>query len=183
MARKSFVELSNDLLTAFPDNISGLITPAILRAYFQEFLDAIRPAYGLLDLPGPTVQTLQTTYAPLVCTTGQVSAIPDFTVTPATGTVNRVAAGMTRLTASLDIECTQGRVVWVSVYKNGLPTPWIISTVGEGAGKPASVALAALSYDASPVAYQFMVKCDTAGTAVTFSNGIFIAETVPVNAY
>jgi hypothetical protein len=183
MPRKSFVQLQADLTTSFPDNITGLITPAILRTYINNFLEAIRPAYGLLTRDTPNVQNLGTTDTPLVFESGSVSDVPDYTTTPATGTINRLAAGTTRLTFTTTIEGAVGRVVTASLYKNGAVTPWRVSGTLQGAGKPVDIVLVALQYDGAAAAYQMQVKADTAGTSTTFSNVDVIAETVPVNAY
>jgi hypothetical protein len=183
MARKSFVQLQADLLTAFPDNITGLITPAILRNYLNNFLEAIRPAYGLLSRTTPNAQTLQLADAPIVFETGYVSDVPDFTTTPATGTATRLAAGSTSVNFNCSAEGTAGRIVTVTFYKNGVATSWRGSGTLGGAGKPVEIAFTALVYEGAAAAYQLQAKCDTAGTLVTFSSMDALAQTVPVNAY
>jgi hypothetical protein len=183
MARKSFVQLQADLATAFPDNITGLITPAILRNYLNSFLEAIRPAYGLLSRTTPNVQTLQLTDTPVVFETGFVSDVPDYTTTPATGVINRLEAGTTTVTFNCSVEGTAGRIVTVTLYKNSVATSWRGSATLGGAGKPVEIALTSLSYEGGAAAYQLQAKCDTAGTSVTFSSMDALAQTVPVNAY
>lgn len=183
MARKSFVQLQADLATAFPDNITGLITPTILRTYLNSFLEAIRPAYGLLSRTTPNAQTLQLTDTPVVFETGYVSDVPDFTATPATGTISRLEAGSTSVNFNCSAEGTAGRIVTVTLYKNGVATSWRGSATLGGAGKPVEIAFAALSYEGAAAAYQLQAKCDTAGTSVTFSSMDVLTQTVPVNAY
>jgi len=183
MPRKSFVELANELVVDFPDNVTGAITPAILRTYFNNFLDAIRPAYGIISRETPAVQVLGVADVPLIFEVGSVSTVPDYTVTPASGTVTRLAAGTTRLTFTTTIDTAVGRIITVTLYKNGVATPWRISATGGGAGKPVDIALNALQYDAGAAVYQWQVRADAASTNTTFSNVDCIAETVPVNAY
>src|SRR5574343_161661 len=183
MARKSFVQLQADLLTAFPDNITGLITPEILRTYFNNFLEAIRPAYGLLSRPNPTAQILNTSDAPVVFDVGYVSDVPDYTVAQATGTVTRLEAGTTRITLNATIEAANGRLISLTLYKNGVATAWRASVTAQGAGKPVDMSIVALAYEGAQAIYQLQAKADTAGTSVTFSNMDMLAETVPVNAY
>jgi hypothetical protein len=183
MARKSFVQLEADLLTSFPDNITGLITPQVVRNYFVELLHALRPAYALLSRTTPNIQTLQITDAPVVFETGYVSDVPDFSATPATGVFNRLEAGTTTATFNCSVEGTSGRIVTVTLYKGGVATSWRGSATLQGAGKPVEIAFSSLSYDGSGVAYQLQAKCDTAGTAVTFSSMDVLAQVVPVNAY
>ena len=183
MARKSFVQLQQDLLTAFPDNITGLITPAILRGFLDSFLQAIRPAYGLVSRPNATAQVVTSTDAPLVFDSGYVSDVPDFVATPATGTLQRVDAGTTRMTLNATMEGANGRLVSMTLYKNGVPTAWKASVTLAGAGKPVDVSMYSLTYDGAPAAYQMRVKCDTASESISFSNMDFFAESIPVNAY
>jgi hypothetical protein len=183
MARKSFIQLSADLLVDFPDNITGLITPAIVRAYFQKVFDAIRPAYGLLSRTTPNAQTLQLTDAPVVFETGYVSDVPDYTTTPATGVLQRLEAGTTTINLNCSVEGTAGRIVTITLYKNGVATPWKGSATLGGVGKPVEIAFTALNYEGGAAQYQLQVKCDTAGTSVTFSGMDALAQTVPVNTY
>lgn len=183
MARKSYVQLQQQLPISFPDNINGLITPQILRDFFNMIFEALRPAYGYVSRDTPNVQSLGTSYTPLVCNIGFVSEIPDYTTTPSTGTVTRGEAGTTRMSFTASMEGALGRVVTVAVFKGGVETIWRTSATLQGAGKAIDVSLPAVEFTASGVAYQIQVKCDTASTSVTFDDVVFLAETVPVNTY
>jgi hypothetical protein len=183
MARKSFVQLSADLLTSFPDNINGAITPLVLRTYIQNFLNAIRPAYGLLSRPNATAQTLGTADAAIIFDTGYASDVPDYTTNAPAGTLVRLEAGSTRLTINATIETANGRLITLTLYKNGVATPWRSSVIGQGTGKPIDMTIVALTYEGAQATYQLQGKADAAATSVTFSNMDMLAETVPVNAY
>lgn len=183
MARKSIVQLQADLLSSFPDNVSGAITPLVLRTYLNNFLEAIRPAYAGLSRPGPTVQTIGTTWVPVVFDTGFVSDVPDYTVTAGTGAIARLAAGTTRLTVNGTLEAANGRLISFALYKNGVITAWRSSVSTLGAGKPVDFTISALNYDGSAATYQLQAIADVAGVAVTFSNTEVLAESVPVNTY
>lgn len=183
MARKSFVQLEAELTTVFPDNITGLITPAILRSYFIEFLHAIRPAYGLLSRTTPNAQTLQLADAPVVFESSQVSDVPDYSATPATGVLNRLEAGSTAINFNCSVEGPTGRIVTVTLYKNGVTTAWKGSATLQGNTKPVEIAFVALNYEGGAAAYQIQAKCDTGGTSVIFSSMDAVAQTVPVNNY
>lgn len=183
MARKSYVQLQQQLPISFPDNINGLITPQILRDFFNMIFEALRPAYGYVSRTTPNVQSLGTSYTPLVCDTGTLSDVPDFTATPSTGTVTRGEAGTTRMSFTASMEGALGRVVTVAVFKGGVETIWRASATLQGAGKPVDVTFPALEYSGAGVAYQIQVKCDTASTSVTFDDVVFLAETIPVNTY
>ena len=183
MPRSSFQQLSAELLVDFPDNTTGLITPAIIRAYFNKIFEAIRPAYGLLTRTTPNAQSLGLAYVPVVFETGFVSDVPDFTTTPATGTFVRLAAGTDRITITAGLDGPLGRLVTVALFKNGVLTQWRSTATLSGAGKPVDIGFSALVYEAASASFQIQAICDTAGTSVNFTNLAVLAEVVPVNVY
>lgn len=182
MARKSFVELSAELLVDFPDQNTKAITPAILRGFFNALFEAIRPSYGYIDLTSWAV-SLGLSDIPMVFQAGFVSDVPDYTTVPGTGTVTRVAGGTTRLTFNADVEGPTGRVITFTLYINGVATLWRTSVVAQGNGKPISVSLPIIYYLNAPATFQMQAKADQSTTAVTITEAILVAETVPVNNY
>ena len=154
-----------------------------MRDYFVAFLHAIRPAYTLLTRTTPNAQTLQLTDTPVVFESSYVSDVPDYSATAATGSVIRLEAGSTGITFNCSVEGALGRIVTVTLYKNGVATSWRGSTTLQGAGKPVEITFTSLSYEGSAATYQLQAKCDTAGTSVTFSSMDVLAQTTPVNAY
>lgn len=183
MARKSVVQLQADLSTSFPDNTTGLITPAVVRTYLNNFLEAIRPAYGLVSRTAPNTQTIGTTDVVLVGQTASVSDVPDYVATAATCLLDRLEAGMTRITFNTSFECQAGRKVTATLYKNGSPTVWASAATGAGTGDPAVLSFSALSYDGGSADYQIQIKADATGTNVNIYDMLFIAESVLVNVY
>lgn len=180
--RPSIVELSAAVDTAFPDNLTGLITPAILRAFPHDFLNAIRPAYGLVTLPGSNVQTLGLTPQVVVFTNSLDSSAAETTSTPATGSVARANRGTSTINFSIDLEAANGRFVTFTLYKNGAPTSWRITGNGAGAGNPVAVALTAIDYADPAATYQVYATAEINGVSTTLVNGALLVPVDPVNS-
>ena len=183
MTRPSIVELSAAVDTAFPDNTSGLITPAILRAFLHDFLNAVRPAYGIVTLPASNIQTLGLTPQVIVFTEASDSSAAETVSTAATGSVARTAKGTSTINFSMDIEAANGRFVTFTIYKNGAPTLWRITGNGGGAGNPVSVALTAIDYADPAATYQIFATAEIDGVSTTLSNGALLVSADPVNSY
>jgi hypothetical protein len=183
MPRKSMVQLQADLATSFPDNTTGLITPAVIREYFNSLIEAIRPAYASVSRTTPNVQTVGIAFDPFVGQSAAVSDIPDFAATAATTLIDRLEAGTTRFSFNTSFECAAGRRVSAQLFKNGSGTLWASASTGNGTGDPANLEFSGLAYDSGSADYQIRVSCDTAGTAVTFYDAVFLCESVPVNTY
>jgi hypothetical protein len=185
MARKSISELLNDLLTSFPDNNAKFITPAILRQYFTDFLNAIRPAYGLLIRSTGVSQAVTVAPAPLVFTLSDVTAgLGEFTGNATIGELARNIPGTVRLTFSADLlpASNATRTVTYTIYKNGVPTVWRQSVTTSATGVTESVSFVALIYADAAASYQMYVSVDVA-QSYTFSQMVWVAEVVPVNSY
>lgn len=183
MPRKSMVQLQADLITSFPDNTTGIITPLMLRTYLNNVIEAIRPAYATITRTTPNIQTIGATPVALISEAGAVSDVPDFTATAGTTLIDRLASGTTRFSFNASFECAAGRRVSALLYKNGSATLWASASTGNGAGDPANLEFTGLDYDGGSADYQIQVSCDTAGTAVTFYDAVFLCESVPVNSY
>lgn len=183
MARPSISQVIANALVAFPDNASEAITPAILRNWISYMLSAFYPAYRYLSRLAANVQTLGTSAVPVSFDTSVGSPIVDYSATAATGTITRTDPGTCRFQFTADVEAAVNRIVTFTLYKNGSSTPWRVGVTTQGAGKPVSVAMPALEYSLATATYQMQATCDTAGTAVTLSNMVFLAETVPAYDY
>ena len=184
MARMSLQEVTSSAALLFPDNSTKLITPAKMRQFISELIGAIRPAYGYLSRSANVVQALTTTPSPLVMDTAALSPIVDYTLNAPLARIQRNEAGTTNFTFTCDIQGSTNttRQVTFTLYKNGVATPWrqtvslTTSTIVGGVSFPA------IEYLNGVAQYQMMVSCDAA-YSVTFSNVVFVAETVPVWEY
>jgi len=181
MARMSLQEVTSSAAALFPDNTTKQITPARMRQFISELIGAIRPAYGYLSRSANVVQALTTTPSPLVMDTGSVSPIVDYTLTPALARIQRNEKGVTNFTFTCDVlgSSNTTRQVTFTLFRNGVATAWrqtvtlTTSTITEGVSFPA------IEYLNGIAQYQLMVSCDAA-YSVTFSNVVFVAETIPV---
>jgi len=185
MARKSMTELLAELLTSFPNQNTKFITPAILRGYFTDFIDAIRPAYALLTRDVGVAQAVTVAPAPLQFTSADVTAgLGEFTANAATGLVARNIPGTVRFTFTADLlpAVNASRTLTFTLYKDGAPTTWRQSITTTAIGITESVAFVGLIYAAAAANFQMYVSVDVA-TSFTFSAMTLVAEVVPVNAY
>jgi len=143
MARKSINELIAQATADFPDNVSGLITPAKLRQWALDFLNSISPAYGYLTKELPSAQTLGLTPALITFTTAYDSDPSQTTSAVPASTITRAEKGTSTFQFSADLECQVGRFITFTLYKDGVATICCTVASGDvttaaGAGKPIS---------------------------------------------
>ena len=180
MTRKTMVELLAEINALFPDNAAGEITPADLRQFCTDFVESVSPAYAVLAQLTNNVRSLTT--APALLPWGEVYAVqnPEWTADAANGWVQRDGTIHTsRLTLNIDCEGAANRLVTATLYKNDVPTPFRATALLQGAGKPVTLTMATINYSDVTAKYQIYVQADSA-TSVTFFNGTFIGENVPV---
>jgi hypothetical protein len=185
MARKSFQELLAELTTFFPDNNTKQITAADVRNYFTEFLQAIIPAYAVLERRTGVAQAVTTVDAPLVFTAADTAkANGEMTANAAIGQVSRVDKGTTRFTFTADLlEATNNtRTLTFTLYRGAVPTVWAQSVTLTSNALVESVSFDAITTDPTATDYSIRVR-SSANETVTFSNMVLVAEVVPVQAY
>jgi hypothetical protein len=187
MARKSFAELLAGLAAVFPDNSTGLITPAILRGYFTDFLNAIIPAYAILERRVGVAQNITpaNTDIPLVFTSADLlKANGEMTANAGAGEIGRVDKGTTRFTFTADLlEASNAtRTLTFTLYRDGAPTVWSQSVTLTSNAQTESITFTMITTAPAAASYTMQVK-SSAIELVTFSNMVLVAEVVPVQAY
>lgn len=183
MARKSILELIAQATADFPDNTTGLITPALLRSMFIDFLNAISPTYSVLSAAGPLTQTFGLAPVLVAFNAVQNSVPAEMVAAVPASTVTRTDRGTVQFDLSVDMECQANRFVTFTVYKNGVPTTWRQTGNGGGAGNPVSVSLSGIDYADPAAVYSVEATCETNGTVVTLSNMAFVVSIIPVRSY
>lgn len=184
MARKSINELLAQATADFPDNTTGLITPAKLRQWAIDFLNSIAPAYGVLQIPTGTLnQTVNIAPQLLVFNSAYNSDPAQTTAAVPASTVTRAEKGNSTINFTINFECQTGRFVTFTLYKNGVATPWRVTGNGGGAGNPIGVAMTAVDYADPAAVYSMQVSCEVNGTVVTLSNAAFIVQVEPVKSF
>lgn len=183
MARKSILELIAQATADFPDNVTGLVTPAKLRNWAIDFLNSIAPSYGYLLLTGPTTQTFGLTPALVVFQTAYDSDPAQTTSAVPASTVTRAEKGTSTINFTMDLETNNGRFITFTLFKNGVATPWRVTGNGGGAGNPIAVSLTAIDYADPPAVYGMRATAEQAGTSVTLSNGGMIVQVEPVRSF
>jgi len=182
MTRKTVTELYAQAQTSFADNVSGAITPALLRQFCLDFLDTIRPSYAAIGIVIGTSQNLTTTYAAMVWGTTIAAQAPDYTVSLASGTVTRSGGpASARIEFSVDAQAPNNSITTFALFVDGVETPWAQSNTSTSSVDVQSFAFTAVNYSANnPVTYQIRAKSNAANTVI-FSNGILVVENIPVN--
>ena len=183
MPRKSIVELEAQATTNLPDNTSGAISPADVRQLFIDFLNAIRPAYGILQKTTPQTISLGLTPVAFPYTT-QTDSDPNQTnSSPANGQITRLARGTSTINFTMDIECATNRFITATLFKNGVATAWRITCNGAGTGNPVGMSLTAVDYADPAAVYEIRLAAETANTSTILSSGALILSVDPVNSY
>lgn len=183
MPRKSTNELIAQAAATLPDNVTELISAADVRLMVEDFINAIKPGYGVMYTPGPHVQVVN--IAPSLLTfTNLINPNPtEVTVTPATGSILRAERGTSRITLQANMNMAANRECTITLYKNGVVQPWQIKGYGSGATQPAAVNMVAVDYADPAADYTFQVSADVNGTSVTFTNVTAVLEIVAVNSF
>jgi hypothetical protein len=183
MARKSILELIAQATADFADNVTGNITPAKLRTWAIDFLNAIAPAYGQLALTGPLTQTFGLTPTLLVFQTAFNSDPSQTTAAVPASTITRSERGTATINFTCDFETNNGRFISFTLFKNNVATPWRTTGNGGGAGNPVGVALTAIDYADPAAVYSIRAAAEQAGTSVILSNGVLLVAIDPVRSY
>jgi hypothetical protein len=183
MTRKSITDLTAQATASFPDNNTGLITPALLRQFCLDFLDTMRPAYGGMRITAPAVAALGLVYIPVVYT--EVIPVPtaDYVSVPLTGVITW--QGNSKNTAiiqfSCDVEAPNNSITTFALFVDGIETAWAISNTSTSATDKQSYAFSAIaSPETLAAAYQVRVKSNGVNN-VTLSNGAFVVQNLPRN--
>ena len=183
MTRKSITELELQADTTIEDNTSKSISPADVRAMFKDFLNAIRPAHGVLRQTGNPTQGLGLTPTKMLWNNASDSDINETNSSAANGSISRIERGTSTINVTLDVECTSGRFITATLYKNGVATAWRITTVGAGNGNPVGMAFTAVDYADPAAYYEVFLSAEVANTATVVSNGAMLLSVDPVNTY
>ena len=183
MPRKSIVELTAQAAASFPDNVTGLITPAALRTFCEDFLNAIRPAYGICQKTAPQTVNLGLTPVAIAYTTATSSDINQATASAPNGTVARTERGTSTINWTMDIECATNRFITATLFKDGVATLWRITVNGAGTGNPVGMALTAVDYADPAATYEVRLSAEADGVTTTINNGALIVSIDPVNSY
>jgi hypothetical protein len=183
MARKSLDQMLADLLTSFPDNNTKFITPLVLRTYFDDLIKALRPSYAWLIRDAAVVQAVTVAPAPLVFTSAEINfAQGEYSAVPATGRITRLDGGVVQFNFTADISSpsNSARLITFTIYKNGVPTPFKQSQQLTVSGEVVSLSFGAVQSSATAANYDMYVQ-SSVNENITFSNMVWLAQTVPAN--
>jgi len=184
MARKTLDQMLADLMTAFPDNNNKLITPVILRTYLEDLIKAIRPSYAWLSRQAPVAQAVTVAPVQLVFTAAEITyAQGEYTANASVGRITRLDVGVCQFNFTADISSPSNspRVLTFTLYKNGVATPFRQSQSFSVVGEVLSVSFGAVQSSSLPANYDMYVQSSVNET-FTFSEMVFLAQTIPANS-
>jgi len=181
--RKSITELLAQAASSFPDNTTGAITPALLRTFVEDFLQAIAPAYGILQKTASQTVTLGLTPVAISYTTSTDSNANQTNSSAPNGKVTRLERGTSTINFTMDIECAANRFITATMYKSGVATPWRITVNGAGTGNPVGMSLTIVDYADPAAEYEIRLSAEQDGVSTIISNGAFIVAVDPVDDY
>ena len=182
MTRKTIVELLAQADATLPDNTTGLIDPADVRNMIKDFLDTVRPSYAAMRIASGISKAVTTTFSTFQWATQVAAQSPDWTVSLASGTVQRSGGpATTRFTFSIDAVAPNNMLVTFALFINGVETPWAVSNTSTSSSDAQSYAMSAIAYNTeATIQYQVQIKGSTSGNVV-LSNGAMVCENVPIN--
>jgi len=144
MARKTIAELLAEVQANFPDNNSGQITPAIIRAFFNDLIESVGPSFAIFSRQMPLPLGVVGA-APVVISdyNGIGAAQAPWTFAPLLGTLTWPEfPNAAKVDVQATLELAANDAVELELYVNGVATGYIRqATAGEGAGagNPVSV--------------------------------------------
>jgi hypothetical protein len=183
MARLSMNELLTEATTTLADNTTGEISAADVRFMFENFINAIKPAYGYLSKPVTGAVLVGTTPIALAYSSAYDSDATQTTGSAPLGTITRAEKGSSSFTFSASVDCQAGRIVTFILYKDNNPLTWSASATGGGTGKPIAVTFSGIDFSDPAGVYDVRVVCDTANTTVNIGNVAFVLKVDPVTSY
>jgi len=184
MARKTLDRMLEDLITAFPNNNTKFITPAGIRAYFDDLIKALRPSYAWLSRTTGAAQAVTVAPVPLTFAAAEISfAQGEYTASQAIGRITRLDAGVCQFNFTADISSPSNstRVLTFTLYKNGVATPFRQSQSFSVSGEVLSVSFGAIQSSSIAANYDMYVQ-STVNETFTFSEMVFLTQTIPANS-
>lgn len=133
MARKAMTTLKTECAAAFPDNVSGEISPADLRTFLLDFLDTMTNGYCVTPI-NPQTLNLTTTPQDLGDWGAPGILTPEYSFDQLTGIVTANDDFIINFTLQLDMQFGTQRFVTVRSNFSGSGTPGVYKGRVEGAG-------------------------------------------------
>jgi hypothetical protein len=187
MSRKSIAELLTEAAANLADNTTQQITAAKVRVLITDFLDCMKPAYGVIRQVAALVKAVTATPSAITPFDTAIAAVaPDFVNILASGAVQAVVTGVTtgrttRFICDGTVEGQNNQTILIEVYKNGAPTGWSQTCRTTGVGRPESWNIVGLTYDTADVTFDVRVSGDAGN--YTFSKVTLLCENVPVASF
>lgn len=139
MARKTMAALIAQANATLADNTTHLITAAVVRNMFKDFIDTVTPGFGAVSRATQTLVNLGAVQQVVTYDTN-LAMTADFTPNLALGTVQRLALGLptvnNRVSFFAQVDTTAGNEVSFTLFRDGVSVPGGCTVSGLGAGNP-----------------------------------------------
>lgn len=190
MTIKSIIELLAQADATLPDNNTQLISAADVRNMIKDFIDTMSPAYGAIQLVGPSAIALTPTPVKLSPFTNILYATaPYFQSSAANGQVSRQINAV-GLTGATDFLVVTGGVngpnndnVTLEIYKNGVATGYKTSVTCSGGADVLGFNIAGISYTDAVAEAVYEVRANAPAGNFNFSNVALIVQAQPVRSF
>lgn len=183
MSRRTIAQLLAEVQSNFPDNTTHAITPAVLRAFLNDFLATMRPAFGGLHITIPYSLVAHGFPSVLSMQSVSVAVAPEWVANAFAGTLSRPAGddgGISYFVVSADLEAPNADNVTLEIYKNGVATGISSRINAEGNNRPFSITLAGLDDSGGvPVDYDLRISLDGGSSTVVVNQLSFVGQAVP----
>lgn len=190
--RYSINELVGQANLTLPDNNTSAISPADVRDMIKNFLETMRPAYGVITIPSaPALNLALNTTTPVIVApfsaiqaqgTEMVANLTNGTVTQQIAALGNTG-GTSRVTFTADVVGATNADVVFTLYVNGAATPYRASVTCGGANNFGAVTFSGIVYTAGGNATFDIRATASAAGSYQISNAALIVENVPVSSF
>jgi hypothetical protein len=182
MTRKTMVELQAELALLLPDNNAGEISPADVRTVIGDLIDSLTPAYAVLDISVPLLlPTIAQNYLAIPFQTAMVVQQPEFSANTSAGVITRTQGiATTQMLVQLSVEFSSSSQLDFEIFVNSIASGFVSRVQGNGNGRPVTVSLIGLTYQAGPATFELRVRGESGTTSAIITAAKFLCSAVPV---
>jgi len=188
MARKTIAELLAAVNADFPDNNTGVITPAIIRSFFSALIDAFAPAFAYLTRDTPQSLGVVGLFPVVI---GNLNGVgfaqsPEWTRDMSAGTITSPDGGPTAalINVQATMELAANDAVELEIFVNGAASGYIKQAVageGGGAANPVSVTFGGVvALLTGPVTFDVRIRSLMGNASPTVNYMALYASALPV---
>lgn len=180
--RKTSDALRAEVLANFPDNTTGLITPAAVRQMFEDIIDSFTQAWGILQGSPGVATALTTTPTKLSIFDTVFATSPELAADATTDSITATLGGYFSFNVTVSMAGDNNADIELALYRDGAPTIWVSLTTTTGAANRAELTLEGFTQGNPGSVFELYARTLTGTANVTFSLNQFLMSTVQTNA-